>query len=253
MNKRPLDDLLKDWAARRQPAASELDRLADRVARAVADAPAAAAAAEQPVRAPVSWWPRLALLAAGAAAGFAVALLVRAPAPETPDGVLSLVRIAPAQVETRRALFGEMEQLFAGHLRWCSVSGHDVQMGMAETPARGTVSPNTWVRLVVTRRASGATEWQRVWEADILARNQEFVELNPNPGQGNRVAMWVYANEDGTLVVESTVDLQAPVTFVSSTASVSRPGVPVEIATLTTADAEYRVFQTASQLPAREG
>lgn len=247
MKARRLEDVLKQWARRREPTASGADELLARVHRECAG---------DRYRDEVELSPNLALpgrlawLAMGLALGGAAALWWSGPKGGHSNGAVHLAALTSQQVDARREIFGEMDTLFAGQLRWCAVSGDDVQMGVSELRAASpaTDASAALVRLLVVRRAYGASEWESVWSADVITRDQEFVELKPNPGHVNRIALWVLANPDGTLVVESSVVLQGAVELDSHVASVVRPGVPVEIASARRADGDYRIYQVAQLL-----
>ena len=249
MKNNKLEGVLKEWAARRAPKGPALDELSARIERARlseryqnTDSPEEWATARHP-------WGRLAYLAAGLAAGLAMAFMLRQPRGEELAGAVRLAKLSADQVEARRAVFGEMETLFSGQLRWCSVSGEDVQMGVSEVRTENASSPAALVRLVVVHRARGESEGRRVWTSDIVAREQEFVELSPNPESDNRVTLWLYGNQDGTFVVESTLALHLPVGLSSQTEAIMRPGIPVELGYVQTEDGDYRIYQAVQALP----
>jgi hypothetical protein len=255
MKNQLLDDLLKNWAMRVQADEDHVRMITEKISRSLAGQ-------EFPVEevavAPGNaWWlwGRLAYAAAGMVAGFVLALAVMHTGllhGLRGNGVVQFARLDPDQLRARRVVFGEMDRLFAGQLRWVATSGDNVQMGLGVGQAVDAAPP-TLVRLVVLRKVAGEQTWQQVWDTDIVVRSQEYVEVAPNAGSANRLAVWVYPNADGTLVVESSIRLRSPVAVDSSTSSIVRAGLPVEIMALRTDDAEYRVFQTADRLPVEKG
>jgi hypothetical protein len=255
MNNRKLDDLLRGWAQRARAGDERLQPIAQAVSRSLAGQKLLD---DEVLVAPGNvqrLWGRFAYAAAGVAAGFVLALaavhtgLLHGP---RGNGAVQFACLDPDQIRARRAVFGEMDRLFAGQLRWVATSGDNVQMGLGSGQAFDAAPPML-VRLVVLRKAAGEQTWRQVWDTDILARSQEYVEVAPDADSANRLAVWVYPNADGTLVVESSIQLRSPVAVDSSTSSIVRDGMPVEILALRADDAEYRVFQTADRLPAEKG
>lgn len=253
MKTRKIDNLLQEWAARTAPDNARVQRISEGISRALAGERLLPVEQISAISEPWPLWGRLAYAAAGAAIAFAVSAWlfvsgVVGPKPVN-GGAVELAQIPSRQLETRTVLFEEVECLFAGRVRWVATSADDVQLGLVSgAEAAEPASEPMMVRLVVLKKAAGGDSWQEVWDADVLTRSQEFVELTPNPGVANNLAIWVYPNSDGTVVVESHISLMAPVQIASSTSSVVHPGRPVEILSMKTGDGEYRVYQTVVPL-----
>ena len=243
MKNQALDNLLKSWATRVQANDDHVTELSGNISRSLAGQKLLEDEVLVTSGNISRLWGRFAYAAAGVAVGFVLALaamhtgLFRSL---RENGAVQFARLDPEQIRARRIVFGEMDRLFAGQLRWVATSGDNVQMGLGTGQSIDT-APLTLVRLVVLRKAAGEQTWRQVWDTDIVARNEEYVEVAPNAGLANHLTVWVYPNADGTLVVESSIQLRSPVAVDSSSSSIVRAGLPVEIMALKTDDAEYRV------------
>ena len=254
MKNRGLDDLLKNWAGRVQAGDGRIERIAGDVSRSLAGQ---TFPIEEEIKTAPVFWPRLAWAVGGVALGFMMALVCFHAGwmggGDLNGGAVSLARIPSDLIQGQKMVFNEMENLFQDQLRWIASSGNDVQMGITEEGEAASGARPMLVRLVVVRKVAGENTWKPIWDTDVLARGQEFVELSPNPGQANRLCVWICPNADGTLVVESHVALEAPVEIASSTSSVVHPGKPVELLTMKTDEVEYRVYQTVDWLNGDKG
>lgn len=254
MKNRELDDLLKNWAGRVQAGDSRIERIAGDVSRSLAGQ---TFPVEEEVKTPSVFWPRLAWAVGGVILGFVMALACFHAGwlggGDLNGGAVSLARISSNLIQGQKVVFNEMENLFQDRLRWIVSSGNNVQMGIAGEGEAVAGTRPMLVRVVVLRRGIGENKWKSIWDTDVLARGEEFVESAPNPGRDNRLCVWVCPNVDGTLVVESHVALEAPVEIASSTSSVVKPGAPVQLLSLRTDEADYCVYQTVDWLNGDKG
>ena len=157
--------------------------------------------------------------------------------------------LSEGQVLGRKALFAEMERLFSDQLRWVSLS--DGEMGVGVEAIAGGVREGAapmLVRLAVVSRKAGEKEWKTAWNADVILREEERVEVAAGRKADNRVALWVYPLAEGRVAVDTSLSLVAPVEVASSVSAVVKRGQPAEVLSLTTGETEYRVVQTVQTL-----
>jgi hypothetical protein len=142
-----------------------------------------------------------------------------------------------------------MERLFAQDFRWVAESNGDVDLGVGVLPGgAGRQNAPTLVRLTVVARAEGQKAWRPIWNADVIVRGEDRVEISPNRKADNRLALWVCPLDDGKVAVDSVISLDAPVKVGGRLGTVVAQGVPTEVMAVRSGGTEYRVFQTTTVL-----
>ena len=63
------------------------------------------------------------------------------------------------------------------------------------------------VRVVVLRRKTGDTQWQRVWGTDLMTCAEELVELTPEKAGGAVLRTWTQCLPDGMVAVDADLAL----------------------------------------------
>ncbi len=257
-NKNELDDLLRKWSAARRKSDVELRPLARRItgeALRRRNRPDAAPQAEDNRR------KRLPALAAGWVAGLTVAALIAAavllhngPPPVADRGNDDPAEIAAAGISREelaelRRLFDEMEYLFDDQFRWLAEHNGKVNLSVDSLrggPAAG--SKPVFYRLTVVAGSERTGEWETVWNADILLRSEEQVNIRTGRCGLEELVLWVYPLPDGAVAVDADLKLDKPGGAVSKSAVLQRAGVPLEILSVRDGETEYRVLQTVSTL-----
>ena len=144
-------------------------------------------------------------------------------------------------------VFCETERLFGTNLQWIVQSGHNAELGLVDTPAGNNDAKAMIVHLsVVARRAGDHKGWQRIWQADVVARADGVVELTPDGTPGNHIALWLHGLDDGKAFVESRLDLCRPVSMEAETREVLKFGASRDVARIRNGDTEYLLLQTVS-------
>jgi hypothetical protein len=253
----PLDDLLRHWAEQPSRDGSQTAALQDRVTAALRDAtfldlPAVPASSGKAGARSRLWW-----FAAGAAAAMLLAwglpwthrtpatTVAREERAETPP----LVRLPSSQLIAKARLLAAAEELFDGRLAWMAEDGRDVQLGLTDAATSSPSADPILVRMVVLVRKSGGKDWKPVWEADLVTRDEQLVELVPRESQRSRLRLWTYTLPDGQIAVDSDLALAGALPIHSASSGVQQGGVPREVFSLRNDDAEYRVYQTVAVLP----
>lgn len=255
MKKDNLDRILKEWAATHTMDEAHAEALEDRI---LADAAGRRLLflADPSDRGRIGLWHRLVYAALGAAAAVLVMVLAmpkhdtRQDKPVDADGAsCQLIPFSESEVAANARLFREMRAVFPQNLKWVASSDNDLRVGVE--PVRDEVltdAPATFVRVVVIGRSGSEERWRRLWGTDVLMYSEEVVEVIPDPTSGNRLLLWAYPVSEELVAVDSEVVLAEPIRVAVSTSQILQHGKPAQIASLSTADAEYRVLQMATVL-----
>ena len=241
-----LDDRLKSWTSSHAPSDEHLLALTQRITH---EARQVRHEAHQAELSAISGWGKLAYAGLGAALTCLVfvlagSLLLSRTAREGSQ-LTTLAGISSEQLAAQGRLFREMNRMFTEGLRWVAQSDGEVGIGLdTESGLAGREAAPLLVRVTVLARADGATDWHQAWSADMMVRDQDVVEVAPDPRSHNKLTVWVYALEDGKLAVDTRVALNLPVTLESRLNTVVARGLPTEIASTRVGGAEYRIFQT---------
>ena len=142
-------------------------------------------------------------------------------------------------------VFCETERLFGSNLQWVAQSGHSAELGLVDAPV-GNGRAMIVHLSVVARRAGDAKGWQRIWQADVVARSDGVVELTPDGIPGNHVALWLHRLDDGKTFVESRLDLCQPLKMEAETSEVLTFGASRDVTRIRHGDTEYLLLQTVS-------
>lgn len=248
-----LDQELKDWSESKRADQDHLTKLANSIHKNVVEARMDVLADEYPGN---ILGLKVAYAGLGAAVASIIFLLVgvvsNGPSPEPGTPSPQYATISAKDVQTSSTLFAEMEKMFSERLKWVAESNGDVGLGIESVPdAELSGSVPMLVRLVVVAQDQTTDESRTVWQADVLVRGEEFVEISPNRGADNKLGLWVYPLEDGKIALDTSLSLDAPVRLESRANRIASRGKPEEIMCLHTDGIEYRVFQTVEILSER--
>lgn len=249
MNPRQLNALLKAWAARQQPDEERQRTLEADIMRALHAAKAPRwGELSPPFERTLCMHPWAYAMAAGVLlivmGVYGLRFLKRgdqAPA--------SWAAVRPSEVAGAQILFEETAALFRGRLRWIGQTPASVHLEVAPDPTPAAIeAPPVMIRLVATKRLGPKGNWTPVWEADVLAPAQAWVDFHLGPGRMDQVRLWAHRNRDGTYAIESGIRLLSAASFSLETAAVLRPGQARELARYRADGAEYRLYQTVTTL-----
>ena len=189
---------------------------------------------------------RVLWFAAGVAATLLVAGIWHGLVPEA-DSLPALLRHESGLFAARRSpmsrIFCETERLFGSKLQWVALSGGDAELGLADHSAEG--EPLV-VRVVVVSRPIGTIAWERLWEAEVVARANGILELVPDGRPDNHLALWLYRLEDGSALVESRLTLRTPVVMKTETSEILTFGATHKVSRLQQGGVEYLLLQTVA-------
>jgi len=242
-----LDALLQGWR-RRQPLATDSSALECRVVAAIRRDEAIV-----PLSAPAAamgrWAERATWFAAGLAAAMAFAFSLRPQSPsEEAANWPPSVRFADAQIAEKTVLMAGLEDTFAGGLAWLAEHDQRVDVGLVTEafPASGVPLA---ARIVVLSRGYGAAAWEPVWQSDVVARDEEVVDVAAGASGNGRLRLWMHALPDGAIAVDGDLALaDTALPFRASFNGVQRPGEPRRVTGHRTGDVEWQVIQTVVPL-----
>jgi len=244
MMKRNIDDALKAWSARHAPDRDHLSALVNRIGQQRLAAPTVLAWSWQAS----GHWPRVTAFATGVAATL-LAVLLWTTCTERHGSLSRLLRNEGAQFAQHRAalatVFSETERLFGTNLQWVAQSGRRAELGLVNAAANGD-EPMVVHLSVMTRRAGEDRTWRCVWQADVVARPDGLINLDPDGQTGNRVALWLHRLDDGAAFVESRLELHQPVVMHAETSEVLRFGASRNVTRMRRGDTEYLLLQTVA-------
>lgn len=241
----PLAFRLQAWR-RRQDAPHDNSALVRRVRQAVRSDPALVPA---PAKLPRKRWVGRSLwLTAGLAATLVIAWFAR-PVRENgnpADWPLS-VRFMPRQLSQKAELMAGMEATFGDGLAW--IAEHDRRVEVGLVPDNANSRRRVAVRIVVlTRRVDEAT-WQPAWQSDVVARDEEVVDVATGTAGTGRLRLWAHALPDGAFAVDGVLTLaDATMPIDTSYSGVQRPGEPRRVTGDRTRDVEWQIIQTVAPL-----
>ncbi len=242
-----LDRLLKDWSLRREPSAVELDQLRTRIAAQLPVAPRT----PLPER-PSAGWAAVVSVAASLLAAVVLFSSVRRNDASLPVD-LANESLPASDLAARQSLFVELDRMFDGHWRWLSEVNGRVHLQTNESNDAST-EPGMAVRLVVVQRRPGEANWSIVWEASVLAREDEWVRLPDELTGDHMLSVWAHALPDGSMLVESDLAITAPVPVRFSEQQVFGTSArPARLWSARRPDGEFQLIQTIARLGSHHG
>ncbi|MGB4741001.1 MAG: hypothetical protein WBH50_22620 [Fuerstiella sp.] len=155
------------------------------------------------------------------------------------------------QLKNKEILLCEMESLFDHKVAWLAETDARMNFGFAAHESDSTsaaASDRLAVRILVQRRQPGTSTWQLALSIDVMSRSEELVHVVPQDDSGSELTLWTYRLPDGTIAVDSSVQIAGSFPFSAETSGLHQNDKPMQVATVHQKDADYRVFQTVSVL-----
>jgi hypothetical protein len=249
-----LNDTLRAWSKQNAASSDHLEQLSQRIHADAVRQRADHRFEEAHTSVTVGFWSRLGYAASGAAVALLTAFLyLRASTPahiqDGSDRQVAIAAIPAAQIEKSTRLLQNMNELFGDGLRWVAESDGEVGLGVDRLPGGVTEDMKPMlVRLVVVSRTSEESGWAPIWNADIIMKGEDLIQVAPNKNADNRIALWVYPLSDGKISIDTDLELDVPLRLSSSRSMVVKQGEAREIMSITENGTEYKVFQSVSML-----
>ncbi len=246
-----LDEALRNWADQSEPDSSAIDALKQHIldsaaAERVRDVTVQSAADRDGLRPTTRPGPRgswVWLVALACVLGVVVFL-----GRESNSGKHTLPEVVVATSPATDLLATELDRLFEGQWRWHGeVNGRSHLETSDELVAEAADDDllRVAVRLTVVERRRGEGRWRVVWDASVLARSDEWVQLPASLTGRDSVSLWAYVLPDGSVMVESDVSLSGPVSVDLATGRLfSRGTQAVELWAEQQGDREVRVLES---------
>ncbi len=254
-NKAVVDGLLRDWASRRAFRAGSLSDLEAKVMRntreCLHERENTASLLASPYR-QIEWPVFMRWVSWGTLAAAAVVLMLIRPFGEPPrldkegqDFAQSDAKpsvFSEKQLDARRLVYGELNDLFEGTLRWVSLTERDVQFDFDEEGVQPRTVPVV-LRTIFSKRSEDGRSWESVWNMDVILPADEYVTLEKPDAPIPQLGLWVHQLPDGGFVVQT--DFGGAGTLADSRMQTFLPGDPdVQMTSLHSGDTEYRVTQS---------
>ena len=159
------------------------------------------------------------------------------------------VFIGQSELAEKAKLLAGMQELFAGRLAWVGEAGREVQVGLLpDAVSGGRESRPLTVRVVVLARTNGDSAWRPIWQADVIAQNDELVDLPAESTRDGSLQLWMHALPDGAIAVDANLALKGAACVRSAFSGIQQTGVPQRVFDSQTDGAEYEVYQTVAPL-----
>ena len=242
---REIDETLRRWAEAHKMDEAKVAALRETVGRRLAD--------ERFLHVPppvaAQRW-TIAAVAATAAAALVVFTLMNRRTPENAGAAQPVFADFSAKdVKARTDLFQAVGELFGTRLAWLDLSPRGLHIALAEN-GESTGRPML-VRVWVVRRDAGARNWQTVWHREVIARDQEMVDIRGDNGDVKELQWWAIETDDKSVVVETQMVLAGSGAHGNNTV-VLRAGRTSEILSFRHEGTEYRVYQAVRRLASED-
>jgi hypothetical protein len=258
----PLDLLLRGWADRHAADSGSLDRVQCAIGQAM-EQDAQSQVGESTVAAPGRWqsralWPSIGVVAALLLAIVSIMLwptsspkqpeIARSYPPPGSGGVQAA--ITPDQVARDTKLFAELDRLFGRQLRWVAESDGKLDLGIepdaaAAPPAN---SKPVTIHFTVVKRGRGDRDWSVVWRVNLVARNEQLVQLQPAQADSPSLMVWTYTLADGKIACDADLSLGGSQGWHMKASELQSAGDVRELASAAEGGVEYRVYQAVQLL-----
>ena len=255
-----LDGLLKQWAEAHRPTEEKHRRLGRQVMARIADE--VRDPVELPQRQQTSWEVQLMvgggsllvlLMLAGSLLYMNLSTVTPVAIPSkggeaagAPPGYPAESLLAAKLVAGKGMLLAETNSLFDQRLRW--IAEGQEEMVVEVDDEQGQASREfLLVRLVVAERDSAAGSWRLLWQADVITRSEELVEVRPREWPGSSLALWAFVLPDGDVAVDMDLRIQQQL-LDATTSTVLQTGQPHQVDCRQFDNIERCVFQTVRPL-----
>lgn len=258
-NRDPLDRLLRDWASRHEADSGSLDRIQAAISQSLEQddtwrpgAPSLAVPGRWQSRA---IWPLIGVVAALLLAMVSVMFWSPKPpaiarhAPSESGGDVQ-AGITAEQIVHDTKLFAELDRVFGKQLRWVAESDGILELGI-EPNASAALPANSQpvtIRFMVVKRGPGDRDWSVVWTVNLVARNEQLVQLQSAVTDAPRLMVWTYALDDGKVACDAELSLGGSQAWRMKASELQSAGDVKELASPSEGGVEYRVYQAVQLL-----
>jgi hypothetical protein len=168
------------------------------------------------------------------------------PPPSVAQDHTLALPFSPEQIAARKLIFGELDDLFAGTLRWVKLQNGQFQFDFGTEPVHTKEEPVA-LRTVVSILSPETEEWVPVWNTDILLPTEEYVSLAKPDHPETLLGLWVHRLPDGGYIVQADIR-DAGKSSASQMLQFLAGSGTTESACLNTGETQYRISQSMAVL-----
>ncbi len=147
-------------------------------------------------------------------------------------------------------LLAELQNVFDRKVIWVSEDSKEVSVGVAPSSEFPGPAGDVFVAIRVTLvgRRAASESWKVIDTINVIAGQQETVELAQGSAAGSGVFVWAYPLADGSIAIDLSGWKAGPDKVSISSSNVVKPGQLSTIREYTKDGMEYRVFQATELL-----
>lgn len=252
--------MLLEWASINAPGERDIQSLQQRLYSRLLEKKPVDISSLRPTEPVSRWrWRNVSIPIAAAAALVFVSLAVHKVAVRDPlDRAIvgtGVEPFAPALLTRRDAehdkhLLAELQNVFDRKVIWISQDSKEVSVGVASSSESPAMARDGFVAIRVTlvARRAPSDSWKVIDMIDVIAGQQQTVELAQNSPAGSGIFVWAYPMTDGAIAVDISGWKAGPDKVSISSSNVLKPGQLSTIREYTKDGMEYRVFQATELL-----
>jgi hypothetical protein len=150
-------------------------------------------------------------------------------------------------LQRHRRLLAEFQHVFGQRITWISNVNGRVDVGLASDASRKHAASDRYVAIRLTLVSGSAKEnrWELVRSFDVLANEQEYVEVPSELSEESPLVLWAYPVDEGVISIDLRCRLLAPNGEPVSTSEIRHAGDRSPIHVFQRDGVEYRLYQTA--------
>jgi hypothetical protein len=255
----PLDLLLRGWADRHAADSGSLDRIQGAIGQAM-KRDAQSQVRESTFAVPGRWqsralWPSIGVVAALLLAMVSVMFwspkrpeIARHDPPQSSGDVQA--GITPEQLVRDTKLFAELDRVFGRQLRWVAESDGKLELGIEPdaTAALPANSKPVTIRFTVVKRGQSDRDWSVAWTVNLVARNEQLVQLQQAEADSPSLMVWTYTLADGKIACDAELSLGGSQGWRMKGSELQSAGDVREMGSAAEEGVEYRVYQAVQLL-----
>jgi hypothetical protein len=152
--------------------------------------------------------------------------------------------------EHGKRLLAELQNVFDRQVIWISEDSKEVSVGVSPSSEAPATSRDSFVaiRMTLVARRAPSKSWKVVDAINVIAGQQQAVELPQGSQTDSGVFVWAYPLADGSIAVDLSGWKAGPDKVSISSSNVLKPGQLSTIREYTQDGVEYRVFQATELL-----
>jgi len=155
-------------------------------------------------------------------------------------------------LEHQQRLLNEYQHVFDQEIAWVAESEGQSDLRLLPSTATTTDSaaPHDYVviQLTLVARTAGKTEWQPVRTYNLLAGQQQLVEVSLAENQGPKLILWAYPLDKNMISIDLSCQLPALANVQIESSNIQRTGQRTSIHSFKQKGVEYQLFQTVDLL-----